>query len=80
MPIDVNRNKTFEDSAIVTPEELQRVFGQHDHVRIYGLDYEDRLRAVGFNVEVDDYVKTFGADGIKKYGLMERGNIYLCTK
>lgn len=80
VPIDNSRENTFEDPAVVTPEERQRVFGQYDHVRIYGLDYEKRLRAAGFHVKVDDYVKTIGADEIKKHALMEGENIYLCTK
>jgi SAM-dependent methyltransferase len=49
-PIDSKRDKTFEDSRIVSPEERERFFGQSDHVRIYGRDYVDRLKEAGFEV------------------------------
>ena len=34
--------------------ERLAAFGQEDHVRLYGEDYYDRLRAAGFTVTVDD--------------------------
>ncbi|MBU7006399.1 class I SAM-dependent methyltransferase [Phosphitispora fastidiosa] len=80
VPIDVNRKKTFEDPAIATPEERQRVFGQYDHVRMYGLDYVDRVRAAGFSVKVDDYVKKFSAEELRKFGLVQKETVYLCIK
>ncbi len=43
-----DRPDTFEDQSIVSPDERLRVFGQEDHVRIYGWDFVDRLRDVGF--------------------------------
>jgi len=42
--------RTIESPA-ETPEERIRLFGQVDHVRIYGYDYPDRLREAGFCVE-----------------------------
>jgi SAM-dependent methyltransferase len=39
---------TFEDPSITDPAERERVFGQNDHVRIYGLDFVERLREAGF--------------------------------
>ena len=37
---------TAEDPS-ASPEERLRRFGQADHVRIYGADFEDRLRSAG---------------------------------
>ena len=51
-PIDRGREKTFEDWAITTPEERDRIFFQSDHVRIYGRDIEDRIRNAGFAVQM----------------------------
>lgn len=79
-PIDIKRNKTFEDPGIVLPEDRERVFGQCDHVRIYGLDYKDRLEKAGFTVKVDGYVRELGVNIIQKYGLMKDEDIYFCTK
>lgn len=36
------------------PRERERRFGQWDHVRQYGLDFQDRIIAAGFSVEVID--------------------------
>ena len=35
VPIDLNRNETYEDFSIVSPQQRLKVFGQADHVRIY---------------------------------------------
>jgi SAM-dependent methyltransferase len=51
-PSDPARERTFEDPSVVTPEERLRVYGQNDHVRIYGRDLPDRWRSAGFDVEV----------------------------
>lgn len=80
VPIDSKRDITFEDSSIVSPEERERLFWQFDHVRLYGLDYKDRLEKAGFTVKVDGYAKELGDEAIKKYGLKKKENIYYCTK
>lgn len=51
VPEDRARVATFEDDSITDPDERTRIFGQYDHRRIYGRDYDDRLRAAGFRVE-----------------------------
>ena len=43
---------TREDPTITNPEERRRLFGQENHVRLYGYHYVDRLRAAGFTVRV----------------------------
>ncbi|MBT8264372.1 MAG: class I SAM-dependent methyltransferase, partial [Muriicola sp.] len=48
IPQDLTRANTFEDNSITDKKERARVFGQYDHVRIYGRDYFDKLRSVGF--------------------------------
>ncbi len=52
-PIDRERAQTFEDWSVTAPEERERVFFQRDHVRIYGRDFVERVRAAGFG-PVDD--------------------------
>lgn len=79
-PVDDNRDKTFEDSNIVLPEERKRIFGQDDHVRIYGRDYKDRLIKARFVVEVENYGQQFKNSVIRKYGLKKSEKIYLCSK
>ena len=79
-PLDYSRAATFEDAAVVTPADRARVFGQRDHVRIYGRDYRDRLAAAGFAVTVDPYVKTLGPELISRYGLITEDDLYIGTK
>jgi SAM-dependent methyltransferase len=42
---------TYEDPSITSPDERRRVYGQEDHVRLCGLDYEGRLQECGFKTE-----------------------------
>lgn len=79
-PMDLNRDKTFEDPSIASPEDQIRTFGYPGHVRIYGRDYKERLEKAGFTVRVDSYVRELSPDTIKKYGLMRDEDIYVCTK
>lgn len=51
VPEDRSRAITFEDDSITDPEERTRIFGQYDHRRIYGRDYDTRLAEAGFRVE-----------------------------
>jgi SAM-dependent methyltransferase len=44
--------RTDEDPAITAPELRELRFGQRDHVRVYGRDFEERLREAGFDVEI----------------------------
>lgn len=72
--------KRFENQDIVSPDERERVFGQNDHVRIYGKDYKDKLEKAGFVVKVDNYVQELGDSAIRRYGLMRDEGIYFCSK
>ena len=80
VPIDYTRTKTYEDWSITTPEEREKAFGQHDHVRWYGQDYKDRLENVGFDVQEIDYTSKFSSREIFKFGLMSSEKIYHVTK
>lgn len=80
VPIDLTREKTFEDRHIISPEERERVFGQSDHIRIYGRDYKNRLESAGFTVKVDSYVGELSSDMIQRYHLKDDEDIYFCLK
>jgi SAM-dependent methyltransferase len=45
---------SFEDPTVVSPEDRERVFGQFDHVRLYGPDFPELVEAAGFRVTVID--------------------------
>ncbi|MEO0506088.1 MAG: methyltransferase domain-containing protein [Bacteroidota bacterium] len=69
IPQDVKRDKTFEDNTITDKKERAKIFGQYDHVRIYGLDYFDKLRSIGFIVEAVDYTTQLSSEEINRYRL-----------
>ncbi|MEK9177352.1 MAG: methyltransferase domain-containing protein [Patescibacteria group bacterium] len=70
--------KTFEDPRVQRPGERERVFGQSDHVRIYGTDYPDRLRKAGFIVEMIFPNAFLSEKEIKKYALDPQEPIFFC--
>ena len=69
IPQDMNRAETFEDNSITDKAERAKIFGQYDHVRVYGRDYFDKLRRMGFKVEEVDYTTTLSDEEIEKYCL-----------
>ena len=71
VPQDLNRDITFEDNSITDPKERAKIFGQYDHVRVYGRDYFDKLRSIGFNVEEVNYSQKISSELLSRYRLME---------
>jgi SAM-dependent methyltransferase len=71
---------TLEDPTVTAPAERERLFGQHDHVRICGADYGGRLEQAGFDVELVDYVAQLDPRAQARYGLRVGEPFYLCTK
>src|SRR5699024_7151190 len=69
IPQDLSREKTFEDDSITDPKERAKIFGQYDHVRVYGKDYFDKLRNHGFEVEEVDYTAKLSANKIDEFRL-----------
>ena len=69
IPQDLSREKTFEDDSITDRKERAKIFGQYDHVRIYGRDYFDKLRNIGFVVEEINYTETLEKADIERYCL-----------
>ena len=80
VPQDINRAHTFEDDTITDPAERTRIFGQYDHVRVYGLDYFDKLRQVGFEVEEIAYSTHFTTEEIERYRIVPQEILPLCKK
>ncbi|MCF8297445.1 MAG: methyltransferase domain-containing protein [Saprospiraceae bacterium] len=80
VPIDYDREITYEDFSIVSPEGREKAFGQKDHFRWYGKDFKDRLSNAGFIVIEDLYIKKFSSEDIAKYGFDPNEIIYYCKK
>jgi SAM-dependent methyltransferase len=80
IPQDLNRASTFEDDAITDKKERAKIFGQYDHVRIYGRDYFNKLRSIGFKVEEVNYTATLSNEEINKYCLAKGEIIPVVSK
>lgn len=80
IPQDLSRAKTFEDDSITDKKERAKIFGQYDHVRIYGRDYFDKLRSIGFMVEEVNYTETLSAADIANFCLAKGEIIPLVRK
>ena len=50
--VPLANGRTIEDPTITNPVDRERLFGQSDHVRLYGTDIKSRLESVGFKVEL----------------------------
>ncbi|AXT20703.1 methyltransferase domain-containing protein [Flavobacteriaceae bacterium AU392] len=80
IPQDLSRAITFEDDSITDKKERAKVFGQYDHVRVYGRDYFDKLRSIGFKVKEIDYTTTFTEEEVSKYCLAKGEIIPVVSK
>jgi len=80
IPQDLSRAVTFEDNSITDKKERAKIFGQYDHVRVYGRDYFDKLRSIGFKVEEVDYTSKLSEEEITRYCLAKGEIIPVVTK
>jgi SAM-dependent methyltransferase len=80
IPQDITRETTFEDNSITDKKERAKIFGQYDHVRIYGKDYFNKLRSVGFKVDEVDYTKKIAPEKIERFCLMKNEILPVCYK
>ena len=80
IPQDLSRATTFEDNSITDKKERAKVFGQYDHVRVYGRDYFDKLRSIGFKVEEIDYTKKIAPELVERFCLSKGEILPVCFK
>ncbi|TRO64031.1 class I SAM-dependent methyltransferase [Christiangramia sabulilitoris] len=80
IPQEMERAETFQDDSITDPKERAKIFGQYDHVRVYGRDYFDKLRDIGFKVEEVDLTSSLSPEEMDKYRLAQGEIIPVCTK
>lgn len=77
VPIDRNRQETYEDPAITAPSARHAAFGHPYHVRICGWDYADRIRRSGF--DVFEAHSTDLAEHKRRINRINRTVLYDCT-
>jgi ubiquinone/menaquinone biosynthesis C-methylase UbiE len=80
VPMNPAWEKTLEDPTITDPKERHRLFGQYDHLRMYGQDYPERLKKAGFQVAEVDYIKKLSTELFQKYALPVGEKLFVCSK
>ena len=80
IPQDLSRENTFEDNSITDKKERAKIFGQYDHVRIYGKDYFNKLRSIGFKVDEIDYTQKISSEKLERFCLMKNEILPVCYK
>jgi SAM-dependent methyltransferase len=77
VPIRMNQ-RTDEDLGVTDSKERERRFGQHDHVRFYGWDFEERLRDAGFQVTVVRASDVIDANQFEQVGITKEEVLFYC--
>ena len=80
VPLNLNLKKTIDGRDINDIKKRNELFGQYDHLRIYGADFFDKIKNHGFKVNRIRYCDNLSRDEIKKYGLIEDEIIPVCIK
>lgn len=75
-PVVEGWSETYENPAITAPRERLLHFGQNDHVRLYGRDIRDRIRAAGFALEEFTAVEP----DVARYGLVRGETLFIARR
>jgi SAM-dependent methyltransferase len=51
IPLIEGWDESYQDLSIVAPKDRELCFGQWDHVRLYGRDFRDKVKAAGFSLQ-----------------------------
>ena len=76
VPICESWAETYENAEVTTPEARRLHFGRYDHVRYYGRDFRDRLKAVGFALA--EFVGS--GEQVVQYALRRGERVFIATK
>jgi SAM-dependent methyltransferase len=69
------------DEDPTAPEEVRiSRFGQHDHVRWYGDDFESRLRDGGLVPTVVQPAKDLQPEEVERFGLIRDEELWICKR
>jgi SAM-dependent methyltransferase len=76
VPIIEAWQNSYENSEVTTDEERLLHFGKTDHVRYYGADLRERIRAAGF--VLGEYVAPGAASA--RFGLARGETVFIATR
>jgi hypothetical protein len=78
--VPIMSDTTFEDPTVTDPIERERLFGQDDHVRRYGLDVKERIAQAGFEVTTVTTEDIATPGEVEGFGLSPHERIFYCLK
>src|SRR5690606_4078049 len=80
--MDLEADKTLQDSSFTSPEQKLRSYGEKDLERLYGNDFADRIKADIVRIDRIDYRREFSEEDRQRMALGNgrRELIYLVTK
>lgn len=79
-PICLN-DKTFElKGHDLSKEDRIKLYGQEDHVRLYGYDAKEHIEKYG--IKVEEYItdQILSSDEFEKLRVIKNDRIFICTK
>jgi SAM-dependent methyltransferase len=80
VPVDYDREVTFEDPSITDPLEREKIFGNKWNLRWYGKDYQQRLEEEGFRTGFVSIQSMFTDAEISRFGLGAKDEVQLVYK
>ncbi len=76
-PYSACLHNTFSDPGVVRPEQRLQLFGQEDHVRLFGRDIFERFAAAGFNPLVVTHEQVLSNMPAQVFGVNEHEPLFL---
>lgn len=76
IPVVEGWAETYENPAAVSERDRELHFGQNDHVRFYGADVRDRIRAAGFSLDEFTAVEPC----VARHGLTRGEKVFIARK
>jgi SAM-dependent methyltransferase len=78
-PLASDREETYEDPCIITPNARDEAYGEWDFVRTYGCDFEERLKEADFYVETRCPAEKLSNEQRKVHGVWN-DRVFICTR
>jgi SAM-dependent methyltransferase len=76
VPIRLDQT-THEDPTVTDPREREELFGEAGHVRMYGYDLAERLKAAGFESSLQN-AKDIPSAECERNGLRRDEHLFIC--
>ena len=78
-PMNTSVHDTYEDPSIIDPNDRDKAYGEWDFVRVYGMDFSDRLKESGFAVEIAQPAEQISEPERRMMGIWN-DRIFVCRR